>query len=80
MEHDDDDRRPLGRPHWIRVILLIPVIASLWVPFYNRIEPTLGGVPFFYWYQLAWVLIGAALMAIVYVATANNQARGQTDQ
>jgi len=38
-------------------------------PFYNSVEPTLGGVPFFYWYQLLWVIIGAILTAIVYFAT-----------
>jgi hypothetical protein len=52
--------------HWPRVLLVIPFIAALWVPSYNRIEPTLGGVPFFYWYQLAWILIGAAIVLIVY--------------
>jgi len=52
--------------HWPRVLLAIPFVAALWVPLYNRIEPTLGGVPFFYWYQLAWILIGAAIVLIVY--------------
>ena len=32
----------------------------LWVPFYNRVEPAMVGVPFFYWYQLCWIMIGAA--------------------
>jgi Protein of unknown function (DUF3311) len=41
----------------------------LWPPFYNRVDPTWGGVPFFYWYQLLWVIIGAVLTAIVYFAT-----------
>jgi hypothetical protein len=30
-------------------------------------EPELGGVPFFYWYQLAWILIGAVLVLGVYL-------------
>ena len=34
----------------------------LWVPSYNRIEPELGGIPFFYWYQLGWILLGAAIV------------------
>jgi hypothetical protein len=37
--------------------------------FYNRIEPSWIGMPFFYWYQLLWVIIGAVLTAIVYFAT-----------
>jgi len=39
----------------------------LWVPSYNKLEPALAGIPFFYWYQLAWILIGAALVLIVYL-------------
>ncbi len=27
------------------------------------------GIPFFYWYQLLWVIIGAVLTAIVYFRT-----------
>jgi len=26
-------------------------------------------MPFFYWYQLLWIIIGAILTAIVYLAT-----------
>ena len=50
-----------------RLLLLIPFAAMLWVPSYNRIEPELAGVPFFYWYQLAWILIAAALVLVVYL-------------
>ena len=50
------------RRYWPRLLFLIPLIAMLWVPFYNRFEPTLGGVPFFYWYQLAWILLGAGVV------------------
>jgi hypothetical protein len=49
--------------------LLVQFIAVLWPPFYNRAEPTLIGMPFFYWYQLLWVVIGAVLIAIVHFAT-----------
>jgi hypothetical protein len=53
--------------YWPRFFLLIPFFAVLWVPSYNRLEPALGGVPFFYWYQLAWILIGAVLVLGVYL-------------
>jgi cell division protein FtsW (lipid II flippase) len=49
-----------------RLLLLIPFAALIWVPSYNKAEPELAGVPFFYWYQLAWILIGAALVLLVY--------------
>jgi hypothetical protein len=54
---------------WWYLLFLIQFIAVLWPPFYNRLEPTLAGIPFFYWYQFAWVIIGAVLTAIVYFVT-----------
>ena len=53
--------------YWPRLLFLIPLIVVLWLPFYNRLEPTFAGIPFFYWYQLALILICAALVLIVYV-------------
>lgn len=57
-----------GSKHW-NWLLLIPCIAILWVPFYNRIEPTLWGFPFYYWYQLLWVILASGITAIVYFMT-----------
>ena len=37
------------------LLLLLPAVGLLWVPFYDRPSPSLFGFPFFYWYQLAWV-------------------------
>ena len=61
--------KPKGglKRYWPRLLLLIPFFAVLWVPFYNRLEPAFAGVPFFYWYQLAWILIGALLVLMVYL-------------
>ncbi|MDH2908993.1 MAG: DUF3311 domain-containing protein [Candidatus Eremiobacteraeota bacterium] len=50
-------------------LLALPFIALLDVPIYNRIDPRWDGIPFFYWYQLAWVVLTAALLGIVYLAT-----------
>jgi len=47
-------------------LLLLPPLVLLWVPTYNRIEPSLAGIPFFYWYQMAWVVLTAALTLIVF--------------
>jgi Protein of unknown function (DUF3311) len=55
------------RSHWPRFLLVLPFLGVLWVPFYNRIEPSLAGIPFFYWYQLAWVVLGALVVLAVYV-------------
>ncbi|HEY6434354.1 MAG TPA: DUF3311 domain-containing protein [Acetobacteraceae bacterium] len=53
--------------YWIRVLLIIPFVAMLWVPFYDRTEPTLWSFPFFYWYQLLWILISAVVIGVVYL-------------
>jgi len=43
------------------VCLVIPVIALMWVGSYNQETPRLGGIPFFFWYQFAWVFVTSAL-------------------
>jgi hypothetical protein len=54
---------------WWYVLLLAQFIPCLWVPFYNSIEPTWIGMPFFYWFQLVLVFICAGVTAVVYFAT-----------
>jgi len=53
---------------WL-ALLGVPFVGTLWVPFYDSVEPRLGGVPYFYWYQFAWIGIGAVITAVVYFAT-----------
>jgi len=50
-------------------LLLAPFAGLLWVPFYNRVQPELAGIPYFYWYQFGWIGVSAAITAIVYFAT-----------
>jgi len=57
-----------GRRHWYW-LLLVPLAGLLVPPLYNSADPTLIGIPFFYWYQLLWVPIGVAVTALVYVKT-----------
>jgi hypothetical protein len=52
----------------LHLLLIVPFAALLWVPFYNRALPALAGIPFFYWYQLVWVPLTAAILAIVFLA------------
>ena len=33
------------------LLLVVPFIAILWIPFYASGDPPLFGFPFFYWYQ-----------------------------
>jgi len=67
MSGQDDEHRPVRRVIWARLLLLLPFLGMLWVSSYNSVEPTVAGVPFFYWYQLLWVLLSAAIVAVVYV-------------
>jgi hypothetical protein len=54
---------------WLLPLIFIPFFGALWVPSYNTLEPTLAGIPFFYWYQMAWIIISAAITTLVYLAT-----------
>jgi hypothetical protein len=62
-----------GRDHkpnqWRLALLLAPFIGVLWVPFFNRVEPKLWGIPFFFWYQFLWVAI-SGVTALVYFTSA----------
>ena len=58
------------RRSWLLILLLIPFIAMLWPPFYNFQQPEFIGIPFFYWFQLLWVIITGIITAIVYFAGA----------
>jgi hypothetical protein len=52
-----------------KLLLFVPFVALLWVPFYNSIEPVLWGIPFFYWYQFLWVFLTSALIIWVHRRT-----------
>ncbi len=54
--------------HW-NWLLLIPLIATLYPPFYNRSSPELFDIPFFYWFQLGAIAIGVTSTLIVYLKT-----------
>jgi hypothetical protein len=51
------------------LLLLIPLIGTLFPMFYNRDSPRFAGMPFFYWYQLLWIPLSVAVTFFVYRAT-----------
>ena len=65
----DVERKAQRGWSWWYLLFIVQFALVLWPPLYNRLDPTLFGIPFYYWYQLACVLIGALLTAIVYFAT-----------
>ena len=50
------------------LMLLVPFL-TLVTPWWNSLEPRLFGMPFFYWSQFAFVLVGVGSVAVVYVRT-----------
>jgi hypothetical protein len=64
MSDDNSERKP--RTSFWRILLVLPFVATLWVPFFNHAKPEIAGFPFFYWYQLLWVVLSAILIWIVW--------------
>ena len=48
------------------VLLASAFVALLWVPTYAHLTPSIGGIPFFYWYSLLWLLVNALCQAVAY--------------
>jgi hypothetical protein len=68
-QHQPAHRQPVVTPSRVAagICLIAPFVALLWVGSYSRQTPTFIGIPFFYWYQLAWVPVAAALTYTAYV-------------
>lgn len=60
------------------LVILIPSI-------YGRAAPKLFGIPFFYWFQLLWIVVGMVVTGIAYLLvehvgrTSRRAAAGVTD-
>jgi hypothetical protein len=68
MSTSTESRRSVVTPRraLIALCLAAPYVAILWVGSYAETDPAFIGIPFFYWYQMAWVLISTALTMIAY--------------
>lgn len=61
--------RPGGRSgRVVGWLLLVPLVLVAYPPLYNRADPHLLGVPFFYWYQLAVIPVSVVCTTVVYLA------------
>lgn len=58
--------------------VLAPTVAVIAVPTYDSATPTLGGFPFFYWYQLIWVVLTGVLMVAAYFAIRTDERHRKT--
>jgi len=55
-----------SRYYWL---FLIPFLATFFPWIYNTRDPELFGMPFFYWYQMAWVPLSVLITVFVYQKT-----------
>jgi hypothetical protein len=73
-------RRPTGPVFnpW-QLLLLLPLLMLV-TPWFNRATPRIAGLPFFYWYQFAFVVVGVACVGAVYLATRGSDRRNGGDR
>jgi uncharacterized membrane protein len=64
---NDPRWRPTPTRIVVALILLVGIVVPLLVSTYAFDEPRLWGFPFFYWYQLVWVFIAAALCGVAFL-------------
>jgi hypothetical protein len=68
------DSRPPASPSsspsrgwWIAIVVILapPIVLPLWVPLYDQVDPRLNGWPFFFWFQMAMIIVatGCTLVA-----------------
>jgi Protein of unknown function (DUF3311) len=63
------EHKSRGAWSWWYLLFVIQIAVALWPPLYNKVEPPWMGMPFFFWFQLLWVIVSAVFTAVVYIAT-----------
>ncbi len=58
------EHKPRANRRWYW-LLIVPYLAMFWLPSYNHVEPVAFGIPFYYWYQLLWVILSTVIIAVV---------------
>jgi hypothetical protein len=61
-------RRHVRTPLW-NLLLLVPLVLTLFPGFYNKKDPTLFDIPFFYWWQFLCIPIGVLCVIVVFQMT-----------
>jgi hypothetical protein len=60
------------------VILLPAIVLPLWVPLFDKTDPTLWGFPFFFWFQFGLIVLSAVLVLAAYGLVRAAEARART--
>ncbi|MEV6927823.1 DUF3311 domain-containing protein [Dactylosporangium sp. NPDC051485] len=59
-------RAPRARSgYWL---LAMPTVAPMLTPLYDRADPMVWGIPFFYWYQMACITLAIVIITGVHLA------------
>ena len=66
VDHDTTPPADRNLLAFAGVLLLLPIVALMWVGSYAKVEPKLGGFPFFIWYQFLWVFLCSACTYTAY--------------
>jgi membrane protein implicated in regulation of membrane protease activity len=66
VDHDTTPPADMTLMSVAGVLLLLPIVALLWVGSYAKAGPSLGGFPFFFWYQFVWVFLCSACTYAAY--------------
>jgi len=56
------------------LLILVPAIINFATPIYNFVDPTLGGLPFFYWFQILMLAL-STLPYLAFTAIENRRSR-----
>ena len=74
--------RGTSRALWILVLVLLTpaVVVPLLVPLYDKLDPTLFGFPFFFWFQFALIVGAAVLTLTAYVISTKADARDRAER
>lgn len=54
------------------LLILIPVVLALTVPLYQRTDPKLAGIPFFFWWQMLMAVAAACATGATYMILFRN--------
>ena len=69
----DRGRRGHSRAwYWLLILALLTpaVVIPLWGPLYDRVDPKLGGFPFFFWFQIAMIGVAVVLTSLAMLVAA----------
>lgn len=60
--------RKSRRAYWYW-LLILPALGLMFPGIYAKRYPEFIGFPFFYWYQMAWIVLTGILTGVVYIGT-----------